>query len=55
MRSAVLPNTLPRLLLLPAHRPGVEDDGYPRGLEPHELQDTMAALHSMAALLQVCC
>jgi GTPase len=32
---------------------GVEDDGYPRGLEDDELQDTMAVLHHMAQSLQV--
>lgn len=32
---------------------GVEDDGYPRGLEPHELQDSIAIIHRMAVSLQV--
>lgn len=32
---------------------GVEDDGYPRGLEPQELQDSIAVIHHMAVSLQV--
>lgn len=32
---------------------GVEDDGYPRGLEPQELQDSIAVIHRMAKSLQV--
>ena len=32
--------------------PGVEDDGYPRGLEPRELQGSVAVLQSMAQALQ---
>lgn len=32
---------------------GVEDDGYPRGLEHQELQDSIAVIHRMAVSLQV--
>lgn len=32
---------------------GVEDDGYPRGLQHEELQESMAIIHRMAASLQV--
>lgn len=32
---------------------GVEDDGYPRGLESQELQDSVAVIHRMAVSLQV--
>ena len=31
---------------------GVEDDGYPKGLEPHELQMSISTLNVMAG--QVC-
>lgn len=32
---------------------GVEDDGYPRGLDTQELQESMAVIHRMAVSLQV--
>ena len=31
--------------------PGVEDNGYPKGLEPHDLEGSIATLHNMAASL----
>jgi GTPase len=32
---------------------GVEDDGYPRGLDTQALQESMAVIHRMAVSLQV--
>jgi len=40
------------LLLLLLLLPGVEDDGYPRGLDPQELATSISMLSRMAASLQ---